>query len=137
MMTKEEFLTGLRSSLSGSVSADVINENMRYYENFINTEIRKGRTEEDVLEELGSPLLIAKTVKDTASAEDRRMPGSNEASDLVDSENDVMPWWKIVAIIFAVMIGLYILINIAIVLVPVFLIAAAVLFVVKQMKRRE
>ena len=40
------------------------------YENYIDTEIRKGRREQEVLEELGDPRLIAKTIIDTAKEED-------------------------------------------------------------------
>ena len=65
-MTAEIFLTELREALDGSVSPAFINENIRYYEEYIDTEKRKGRSEEEVMEELGEPRLIAKTIIDTA-----------------------------------------------------------------------
>ena len=71
-MTAEIFLTELREALDGSVSPAFINENIRYYEEYIDTEKRKGRSEEEVMEELGEPRLIAKTIIDTAETGEKR-----------------------------------------------------------------
>lgn len=64
-MDKQEFLDGLRAALQGSVSAGLVMENVNYYEDYINTEIRKGKTEAEVLSTLGDPRLIAKTIVQT------------------------------------------------------------------------
>lgn len=64
-MTKQEFLEKLRLALSGRVNSEVVTENINFYEDYINTEIRKGKLEENVLEELGDPRLIARTIADT------------------------------------------------------------------------
>lgn len=63
-MTRQEFLQELRVALQGEVSQSQVNEHLRYYENYIMEEARKGKTEQQVLEELGSPRLIAKTLID-------------------------------------------------------------------------
>lgn len=65
MMNRSEFLTELRIALQGEISQIKVNENLHYYENYIVEESRKGRMEEQVIEELGSPRLIAKTIIDT------------------------------------------------------------------------
>ena len=52
-------------ALSGKVSPGVVTENLNYYEDYINTEIRKGRSEEEVLAGLGDPRLIARTIVET------------------------------------------------------------------------
>lgn len=65
-MTKEEFLENLSVSLSGKVRTAIVMENVSYYEDYINTEVRKGKTEEEVLETLGDPRLIAKTIVETS-----------------------------------------------------------------------
>ena len=65
-MTRQDFLNELRLALQGEVTTAVLNDNLSYYENFILEESRKGKTEEEVLEELGSPRLIAKTIIDTS-----------------------------------------------------------------------
>lgn len=64
-MDKTEFLEQLRQSLSGRIEAYKVTENVRYYEDYINTQMRMGKTEEEVLGELGSPRLIARTIADT------------------------------------------------------------------------
>ncbi len=61
-MTKKEFLDNLQFALTGHVSHDVIRENVDYYETYISMQMRKGRSEQEVLEELGSPRLLAKTI---------------------------------------------------------------------------
>ena len=64
-MTKYEFLNDLKASLIGNVSGQIINENMQYYDEYIAGEVRKGKTEAEVLNELGDPRLIARTIIDT------------------------------------------------------------------------
>lgn len=66
-MTKEEFLENLSLALSGKVRTGVITENVNYYEDYINTEVRKGSSEEAVLETLGDPRLIARTIVETSA----------------------------------------------------------------------
>jgi len=65
-MTRDKFLQELRIALQGRVPQKEVNEQLRYYENYIIEESRKGRTEAEVLAELGDPRLIAKTLIDTA-----------------------------------------------------------------------
>lgn len=67
-MRKAEFLQELRESLQGEVSAAVIEENVNYYDSYISQEAASGRREEDVLDEIGSPRLIAKTIIDSQEA---------------------------------------------------------------------
>lgn len=61
-MTKQEFLDGLRRSLVNGLEATVINEHIRYYSDYIDSQIRMGVAEEEVMASLGEPRLIAKTL---------------------------------------------------------------------------
>lgn len=61
-MTKQEFLEKLRLALNGKVPGNIVTENLQYYEDYINTEVRKGKSEEEVLASLGDPRLIARTI---------------------------------------------------------------------------
>ena len=61
-MTRQEFIEQLRIALQGTIPQEKINEHLRYYDNYIMEEARKGRTEEQVIELLGDPRLIAKTL---------------------------------------------------------------------------
>ena len=67
-MDKEEFLRTLGAALSGEVPQHIIQENIRYYDNYITGELSKGRTENEIMDELGGPRLIARTIIDAAEA---------------------------------------------------------------------
>ena len=56
-MTKQEFLEGLRERLLEEGADVLVPENLNYYDSYIEEEKQKGRTEEDVLAELGNPAL--------------------------------------------------------------------------------
>ena len=137
-MSKEEFLNELRTALMGNVSSAVINENVDYYEDYINTEVRKGRTEEEVLESLGEPRLLAKTVIDTAAVEERRGPDETDTEETAGTgsgDNDVMPWWRIVILIFVIMAAVYIVFSVLSFLAPVLvpaIIICAIIFLLKH-----
>ncbi len=66
-MNKQEFIDRLRAALNGRVAPGTVIENVNYYEDYINMEIRKGKDESEVLEMLGDPRLIAKTIIATNS----------------------------------------------------------------------
>ncbi len=61
-MNRQEFIDELRQSLVGKVPDQVCWETCRYYEDFILSEMRSGRPEAEVLEELGRPSLIGRSV---------------------------------------------------------------------------
>lgn len=61
-MTKQEFLDELRQTLSGEVSSEAIMDSYRYYSTYIEDEMRSGKSEEQVIEELGKPSLIARSI---------------------------------------------------------------------------
>ena len=61
-MDKNSFLKQLRRSLSPIGDYNYINDTVSYYEEYISEEIRKGKSEQEVMEELGDPRLIAKSV---------------------------------------------------------------------------
>lgn len=69
-MTRKQFMEELRSSLEGMVSSYVVQENLNYYESYINDQIRNGKTEQEVLEQLGSPRLIARSIIDAKEDND-------------------------------------------------------------------
>lgn len=72
-MSKNEFIQGLEAALSGSVPPETVRENLIYYRDYIRTELEKGRTEQDIMDELGDPRLIARTIMDTT-------PGAEEGA---------------------------------------------------------
>lgn len=74
-MSKQEFVDRLRVSLSGKISPASVEDNARYYEDYINTHIRLGEPEEDVLEGLGDPRLIARSIVAAESVKTGRGSG--------------------------------------------------------------
>lgn len=64
-MRQEEFLKSFQEALTGKVSDRLIQENVNYYRNYIINEINGGRTEEEVLQTLGDPRLLAKTIEES------------------------------------------------------------------------
>lgn len=68
-MSKQEFIDKLRAALNGRISPSQVIDNLNYYEDYINTQIRMGRTEEEVLGELGDPRLIARTIIETSGSD--------------------------------------------------------------------
>ena len=74
-MTREEFLKKLKEALENDLSGRIVQENVSYYESYIIEEIRKGRAESEVIEELGDPWVIARSIIDMAEGE----PGTKEA----------------------------------------------------------
>ena len=63
-MTKKEFLNDIKESLEQEVSSTVLQENLKYYNDYIEDEVRKGRSEQEVISELGDPWALAKTIID-------------------------------------------------------------------------
>lgn len=84
-MTKREFLDGLIKALSSTGSQRIIRENYNFYQEYIETEIQKGKSEAQVMEELGDPRLIANSIKEAAGIEDE-FPASVQ-SDYAQSQD--------------------------------------------------
>ncbi len=61
-MSKEEFISELRESLEGKVSNDIIEDTVRYYNDYIRDSVNNETSEEEVLDSLGRGSFIAKTI---------------------------------------------------------------------------
>lgn len=65
-MSKKEFLDILRQALTGEVSSDIIEQNIKYYEQYISSSSSK--EEAKIIEMLGNPRLIARTIIESEKA---------------------------------------------------------------------
>ena len=74
-MNREEFLRGLGASLNGAVPPSVIQENLRYYDEYIRSEVARGRSEEEVIDEIGGYRLIAKSIIEANGGENQDSGG--------------------------------------------------------------
>ena len=83
-MNRYEFIEKLRAALTGKTTQSVINENIRYYEEYLDTEIRKGKSEEAVITELGDPRLLAKTIIEAGRRAGQNAYSFQTVDDVVD-----------------------------------------------------
>ena len=99
-MNRTEFLTILRNQLAGQMQEGKAEAHIRYYEDYIQSQVRKGRTEEDVLGELGDPRLIAKTLIETEDSQPQAGYGqySSYGSGVEESVQPEKRWKKILNI---------------------------------------
>ncbi|MCI8465635.1 MAG: DUF1700 domain-containing protein [Lachnospiraceae bacterium] len=71
-MTQREFSDILRKALNGQVPPYVVSENLDYYDSYISEQMGRGRTEEEILDELGDPRLLARTIIDAEGPSGRK-----------------------------------------------------------------
>lgn len=118
-MKKLEFLKKLKDALSPEMDARSVKEQISYYSHYIDEEVAKGRSEGEVVDALGDPWLIARTLLDSPG-EAYQMPENMTLED-DDSETfeshvhsfAIDTWWKrglfwIVVVFVLVIIGLVI-----------------------------
>ena len=151
-MNRHEFINGLKAALENELNSNKVLENVNYYNDYINNEIRNGRNEADVIAELGDPWVIAKTIIDSEGAGSANYEEYSYVSPEQDSysrSNSNGPkvhvfgldrWWKkallilgvigVIMIVFSIITGLISLI--APIIVPVIIIS----FILKLLKKR-
>lgn len=149
-MTKQEFLEKLRISLNGKIAANQVEEHIRYYEDYINVEIRKGRSEEEVMAALGEPRLIARTIVETTGraqsseydSTDSQYGGDDKACQEYNRGTEVrnlskVPGWVwIILVILIVIIILGAVFSVITALMPVLLPVLLVVLLVKIFRDR-
>ena len=149
-MSKQEFLHRLRETLTGEVPGNVVEENIRFYDEYISTEVRNGATEEGVTASIGDPRLIAKTIIDAnENAKDTSYSGESQT---VYEENmdtgrkihymDLSKWyWKLLAavafvlfffVIASILTGIF---SLLIPLMGPFLLVLLILWIIRGIRR--
>ena len=157
-MSKTEFLDILYNQLSGQMPEGSVAAHVQYYRNYIEDEQQKGRTETEVLSELGDPRLIARTLLDTEVGAGNPQNGStysaiyNEADsdyneyDSSDSARghvkkhsfklDLSTWNGKVAVILIAAVVLLLLVTILGILIPVVIVAGVIMYIVSQFHKQ-
>ncbi len=69
-MTKQEFLNDLGGKLSEGMSRQELMSQLQYYAGYIDGEKARGKSEEEAIEDLGDPILIARTILESPREED-------------------------------------------------------------------
>lgn len=151
-MEKTEFIERLQRALAAGISSSQVAENVRYYQNYIDSEIRKGRSEKEVMDSLGDPRLLAKSIIEANKHAGVSYGSNQEYDDEVadepqewDSDRStpkgrsiVLPGWLvmlIVTVIVLLIIGVatYTLISFA----PVIIGVLVVVLIVKTFQGRS
>lgn len=137
-MEKQEFLEKLRQALGGKVSPEVMADTMDYYEEYINTELRLGRTSDEVMEALGDPRLIARTIVETKGGKngDDSAPADGEeygrSRELRRRLVSIPGWVWLILFFVVVWIIISIVFRVLIKLAPLLLVVSLVVYLYRR-----
>ena len=142
-MNKEAFIDTLRRALYGKVSDYELTDHVRYYEDYIRQEMNQGRSEQEVLEELGDPRLIARTILETSGmkAPEVEYTIDEEPEDHTERGMKVHTFsgWKatlVMALIAAAVIAMIVLLlGLAIYLLPVIIAVMLISWLLRKILR--
>ena len=135
-MTKAEFLEMMEQKLTGELDEHTVGKTLRYYSEYIDSEMRKGKTEQEVLEDLGSPLLIARTILDTQGNGTANFSQPRPEGEAKEEEKGTEShrWYKWLFLLCLLAV-LFLLFTILRVLLPILLPVLLVLFVISLFKK--
>lgn len=112
-MSKNEFLNELRNYLSGSLNGAEVEDSIRYYENYINEHVARGERESKVIDELGDPRIIGRSIVDAAGRrktsfrsepyEETKVPDSRKERSANDTRRK-LKFYGTIAIVLLVML---------------------------------
>lgn len=149
-MDRREFIDKLQRALAGGLGSSSVAENVRYYEEYIDSEIRKGKSEAEVLGMLGDPRLLAKSIIE-ANKQAGASYGSNREYDEEISDGTqeyarntnatggkpiMLPGWLILLIItVAVVVIIGLVTSLLAIFAPVIIAVLIVLLVIKVFQK--
>ena len=88
-MSKTEFLNKLEEALLENMDISQARPHLKYYKDYIESELKKGRKEEDVIASLQNPRLIAKNIINNEKIASKYDSSINyDSSDYFNSEAD-------------------------------------------------
>ena len=144
-MTKREFLDKLKSALANDLSGPVIQDNINYYNDYISSEVKKGRDEAEVIRDLGDPWAIAKNIiaseeikgntqESYENYEPKRTAGREDHQRTSMHMFGIDTWWKklllilgIVGVVMAITAVISGLVSILMPLLPVIIVCWVVI----------
>lgn len=138
-MNKEQFIDTLRRALYGKIDDYTLQDHIRYYEDYIRQEMGKGRTEQEVLQELGDPRLLARTIVETSSLKnpDTVYTVDEEGQNSYGTSEDrvkihTFTGWKatllMVVVMAAIILFVVAILGLAFYLLPIILVVGAVIW---------
>ena len=138
-MNRKEFLEILRSQLAGQMQEGKAAAHIRYYEDYIQSQVRGGRSEQEVLQELGDPRLLARTIVETSSLKnpDTVYTVDEEGQNSYGTSEDrvkvhTFTGWKatllMVVVVAAIILFVVAILGLAFYLLPIILVVGAVIW---------
>lgn len=141
-MTKQDFLNELQRTLTNKISASTVAEHVNFYCEYIEVEVRKGKAEEAVVEELGSPRLIAKSILTAAASEQEQESYDSGTGERANGQREHNKWYRTVPGAVALIVLLMILLlavvfslSIIKIFLPVLLPLVLIILLVKIWKK--
>ena len=139
-MTKKEFLDELQFALQGEINQSQLNEQLGYYDNYIMEESRKGKSESQVIEQLGNPRLIAKTIIETTD----KVYEKSSHEDMTDQKQKNNRGWSLfgtiygkILIIFLVIVIFMLITRLVIYMLPVIILFICISCIAAIFRRRK
>ena len=149
-MSRDEFLNNLREALSGRVPEQVISDNLNYYARYIDEQTGSGKSEAQVLEMLGDPRLLAKTIEGSSKFESgQNVFGGgtyssggtysgrsyNEVPDNDTHQSTLSRWFMISVIVLCVVLVLSVVFKVFFWAAPYIIVFIIVSFVIRTISK--
>ena len=146
-MYRAEFLDILKTQLSGQMHEGKVGAHLRYYEDYIQSKVRAGTPEEEVIAQLGDPRLIAKTLLDTDTGEEvyeeSRSYSESDAGNYGNQEEktwkkklDLSTWYGKLIVIAAAAVVIFLLISVLAAVLPFLIVLAVILYLISRWRKR-
>ena len=141
-MNKQQFLDDLRRCLKGKIDDRELESNISYYSSYIDSQMAEGRTEREVLDELGSPRLIAKTIIQTYQMKDDpiRRQFRNRTYTETDEEEGFMEKLRkiliLVCVVLVVLVVISVLFKVISFLIPLIAIILVVVLIMRMLDKK-
>ncbi len=151
-MNRSEFMDTLHRALAGNLTSSTVNENMRYYEEYFDTQLRSGQSEEEIIAGLGDPRLLAKTIIQASKSQARSYSGreydevyedgsgeNGENSGREDGRPRIykMPGWMLlVLVVLLALAAISIISSVVSMILPVIIPFICVAFIIRMLRKR-
>lgn len=145
-MYRAEFLDILKTQLSGQMHEGKIEAHLRYYEDYIQSKVRAGTPEEEVIAQLGDPRLIAKTLLDTDTGEEvyeeSRSYSESEAGNYGNQEEktwkkklNLSTWYGKLIVIAAAAVVIFLLVSVLAAVLPFLIVFAVIVYLISRWRK--
>lgn len=147
-MTRMEFMDALQRALAGALGSGTVSGHMRYYQEYFDSQLSMGKSEEEIVAELGDPRLLAKTIIEAAKLEGRSGSETPEYDEVYEdgtgnTKNSTsvkayrMPGWLLaVAVLMIVVLVIGVVGSVVTMMLPVLLPLLCVVVLVRFFQRR-